>query len=332
MEDQVKKFVAAHTGEANLGDTTGNKGECVGVIEVWLDEHHYPHIWGNAIDLLNNADPNFFEITHNDPYNFPVPGDIAVFGEPFGKYIDNNGRVQYDGHTGLVVAADANVLTLFEANNPTGAAPRLVNHSYNAVLGWIHLKPAAIAPTPPAINTQPATGEKIYTEEQYQACMTDRQKFWQERDELQKKLDAVQAIHSNFVTLGYNTVEDVTKALKAKDDKYLQLQQDQIIIEKKNETLANLLGDDSKKNYTAMETASDQADKLQELENGVAEMAKEVGVKATLGNVFDRLLFLKTMAERYIKSKEDAAHAKETTTATPPQTSSRSIIAQIFNL
>lgn len=338
MELELEKFIAAKTGVPNVGDTKENRGECVGLIEVWLDTLHFPHIWGNAIDLLDNADPNFYDVVLNDPYNYPVEGDIVVLGEPFGQYIDpKDNKVHYFGHTGIVVRADINTVTLFEQNSPAGSTPRIVQHSYNPVKGWIRLKQTAVQPQPtvPPLPSASSDGDKVYTQAQYDACITDRKKFWQERDALQEQLDVVNAKYAAFVTLGYTTVEDVTRALKVKDDKYLQLQQDQIIIEKKNETLANLLGDDSKKNYEAMADAHQKADKLTELENGVTELAKELKVdKPTITNIFSRVTFFMGLAEKYIRGKEYEVRQKEAANAakTAVQVQTSSILKSMFNL
>ena len=58
ITSKLQSFIAQYTGIANVGDTPQNKGQCVGLIEVWLDLFNLNHIWGNAADLLSNADPS----------------------------------------------------------------------------------------------------------------------------------------------------------------------------------------------------------------------------------------------------------------------------------
>ena len=121
-------FIQQYLDQPNVGDTPENKGQCVGLIEVWLDQNKRPHIWGNAKDLLDNADPHVYRIIKNSPTNFPQAGDVIVWGATWG-----GGR----GHTAVVVAATVNVVASFEANNPEGHNPQILMHDYSGVLGWI---------------------------------------------------------------------------------------------------------------------------------------------------------------------------------------------------
>lgn len=137
MEKTLLDFLNKYFGVAGTGDTPQNKGQCVGLIEVWLDilNVNDPHLWGNAKDLLNNADPAKFDKITNDPNNynqFPVPGDVLVFGPSWGNGL---------GHTGIVVRANGYTFSLFDQNNPIGAHPTLTNFpNYAGVTGWIHPK------------------------------------------------------------------------------------------------------------------------------------------------------------------------------------------------
>src|SRR5664279_2756913 len=72
-------FMGAETGKAGAGDTTANKGQCVGLVEKWADLLKLPHIWGNAADLLSNADKSAYGRITNTPTNYPSPGDIVVW-------------------------------------------------------------------------------------------------------------------------------------------------------------------------------------------------------------------------------------------------------------
>lgn len=116
------------------GDTPANFGQCVGLIEIWLDKLglNTPHLYGNAKDLLNNADTSKFDVIHNDinnPNQFPLPGDIFVYGDTWGGG---------DGHTGVILIADGKSVILFEQNNP--GIPVLKRETYKGCLGWLHPK------------------------------------------------------------------------------------------------------------------------------------------------------------------------------------------------
>jgi hypothetical protein len=141
----LSDFIPKYTGQPNVGDTPENIGECVGLIEVYNDEcFRYPHIWGNAKDLLANADPKFFDREYNDITNLtqvPPIGAIMVWDGTWGS-----GK----GHTGILVTAIPNstVFTCFEENNPVGHAPEINMHiNYAGVLGWLVPHPLPVQPS-----------------------------------------------------------------------------------------------------------------------------------------------------------------------------------------
>lgn len=134
IAELLQQFIAQYTGVSNVGNTPENKGQCVGLIEVWIDILKLPHVWGNAIDLLTNADATSFQIILNRPDNFPLPGDVAVLGKPYGLLPTGI----YAGHTGVVVTADINAMQLFEQNDPALTTPHLQSYDYSKCLGWLH--------------------------------------------------------------------------------------------------------------------------------------------------------------------------------------------------
>ena len=145
MQDKLNQFINTWTGIL-CGDTTLNTGQCTGLSEVWMDNLNLntPHEYGNACDLLTNANTNNFDVIYNTPSGFPLPGDIMVWGTSWGGGY---------GHTGVIVTADVNSFTCFEQNNPTGHAPQINGHSnYNGVLGWLHSHWIAPIITPPPLE------------------------------------------------------------------------------------------------------------------------------------------------------------------------------------
>lgn len=110
------------------GDTSVNFGQCVGLVEKWLDFLGLPHIPGNAKDLLAGAKMKPYRVVVNTPNNAPSPGDIVVWGATWGGGY---------GHTAVVLAANANKLAVLEQNDPAGTAPLTGTHDYSGVLGWI---------------------------------------------------------------------------------------------------------------------------------------------------------------------------------------------------
>jgi hypothetical protein len=128
VETQLLAFIQKYFGVANSGDTAQNKGQCVGLIECWIDTLKHPHIVGNAVDLMQNAMRTAYQVVENGPSNYPPAGAILCWDGSWGGGY---------GHTAIVVAASPMAVAVFEQNDPTGAAPLIATHSYGGVAGWI---------------------------------------------------------------------------------------------------------------------------------------------------------------------------------------------------
>ena len=124
----LMRFIALFFGRLQVGDTAENKGQCVGLVERWLDANLKTHIWGDARALLLNADPQVYKVVDNTPLNFPPLGAVVVWGADWGGGY---------GHCAIAVAANASRLAVFEQNNPVGSPPVLATHDYSGVLGWL---------------------------------------------------------------------------------------------------------------------------------------------------------------------------------------------------
>lgn len=129
IAQRLSAFTAKYTGKLAVGDTPGNRGECVGLVEVWTDALGLPHTWGNAKDLLENADPAKFKVIRNTPTNKPGPGDVIVWGGDWGDGY---------GHTAIVLSAGVMAFTAFEQNDPYGSPPHRKLYGYQGVIGWLH--------------------------------------------------------------------------------------------------------------------------------------------------------------------------------------------------
>jgi len=128
MNKTLMDFIQRYFYKENTGDTDVNRGQCVGLIEVWVDEHTAKHIPGNAKDLLDGARNLGYQVTYNGPDNYPPPGAIVVWDGTWGGGY---------GHTAIAVAADSMHLAVFEQNDPDGYPPLLATHDYSGVAGWI---------------------------------------------------------------------------------------------------------------------------------------------------------------------------------------------------
>lgn len=127
MEQRLLDFISRYLGKGNTGTNSVNSGQCVGLVEVWVDTITHPRIAGNAKDLLANADPQHYTIVQNGPSNFPPPGAIVVWGPSWGEGY---------GHCAVAVAGSPLQLVVFEQNDPAGYPPLVATHSYSGVLGW----------------------------------------------------------------------------------------------------------------------------------------------------------------------------------------------------
>lgn len=82
----------------------------------------------------------YFERVENTPTNFPPPGAIVFFKAPYGKYIDEAGKVQYAGHVAINIEADVKAMNLFTQNDPTYSLPHEMGYKYTNCLGWLVFK------------------------------------------------------------------------------------------------------------------------------------------------------------------------------------------------
>lgn len=126
---RLAAFIKHYVGQQGVGDTPINRGQCVGLVEQWIDANGLPHVWGNAKDLLAYAPLASYKVVRNTPTNYPEPGDIVCWGDTWGGGY---------GHTGICVTAVVMEMTVFEQNDPEGSSPHIKVYSYSGVLGWLH--------------------------------------------------------------------------------------------------------------------------------------------------------------------------------------------------
>ncbi len=121
-------FIHSALGHGNLGTNDVNKGQCTGLVALWLVQMHKPLLYADGKDMLLAADPNAYHVELNGPSNYPTPGAVVSWKANFGAG---------HGHTAIAVAANANQLVVFEQNDPDGAPALVATHDYTDVLGWL---------------------------------------------------------------------------------------------------------------------------------------------------------------------------------------------------
>ena len=128
----LKKFIKKYEGVIeDVGNTPQNKGECVGLVQLWIAKLGLKHCWGNAKDIFANASPNEYEKVENAPDIYPDEGDIICWNSTMG-----NGF----GHIAIVISSDPekDTVEVFESNNPYGEPPRKHTYSnWRGIIGWL---------------------------------------------------------------------------------------------------------------------------------------------------------------------------------------------------
>lgn len=182
------EFLSQYNGQQNVGNTPENKGQCVGLVSVWMDNLGIAHEWGDAKDLFDNAGPNSFEKIANTPDGIPQKGDIMVWSGTF-----NRGP----GHTGIATGTgDTNTFECFEQNDPLGSSCHLKTYNYNYVTGWIRPRTAIIPDTLPVLKSDFET------------------------------LVSKSSEYDKFVAGGFNHLEDIQKVLNEKEQSIQNLTKD----------------------------------------------------------------------------------------------------------
>src|SRR3990167_6912012 len=139
----LNEFYNKYKGQANVGNTEANRGECVGISSLWMDNFNVPHVYGHAKDLYANAPDEYFAKIPNTPDAIVQEGDIVVWSAGY------NGTY---GHTGIAKGkADVNTFECFEQNDPLGSKPHIKKYNYAYVLGWLrpNASSSSSSPQPP---------------------------------------------------------------------------------------------------------------------------------------------------------------------------------------
>ena len=197
-----EEFVAKYKGQKNVGNTTDNKGQCVGLVMVWFEAIKTPHIWGHAMDLLKNADKEEYEVIANTPDAVPQKGDVVVWRKGF------NGTF---GHTAIATGkGDTKTFEVFEQNNPLGSDCHFRTYNYSYVEGWLR-------PKNPTLNQVSVDGDTF------------------------QKLVSNSTKYDEFVAAGYTTIQDVLKKVEEANNNKNSVTEDLKSCENRNISLAEEL-------------------------------------------------------------------------------------------
>jgi len=153
--------------------------------------------------------------------------------------------------------------------------------------------PAPVDPTP-----QPAEPPK-YTESQYKALEKQLEESRQMLQDESKKLQDINNNYSAMQALGYNTLNDINKALEVKDatNKGLLVQINSL--KKQLESISTQYAENQKEDTTSIEMGLDAAEALKELRINYEQVLIALGVKGTsLPTILEKIDSLQAMAEK----------------------------------
>src|ERR1035437_4099747 len=94
MLEKLIAFIARFLGAKGTGTTLQNEGQCGGLVGRWLGVLGVGPIWGNAAELMANADPHYYTVVPNRPDNYPPAGAVVCWGTTWGAGY---------GHTAVVI-------------------------------------------------------------------------------------------------------------------------------------------------------------------------------------------------------------------------------------
>jgi hypothetical protein len=78
--------------------------------------------------------PQYFTRIDNKADNYPQKGDLFFFSEA----LNYDPKVKHGyGHVCIVIDADVNSFSSFDANWPVGTLPHIQHHDYKYALGWL---------------------------------------------------------------------------------------------------------------------------------------------------------------------------------------------------
>jgi hypothetical protein len=135
-------------------------------------------------------------------------------------------------------------------------------------------------------ETRPVEEAQLYTATEYNACMTDREAFWKQRDEAVTKLEEkkkefneLNSIYSEIKALGYESANAIQQKMDEKDEAINSLQTQLTQTLNRNAVLSAELEKKDKEDATAIDLGISAMRENKELQNQIREITKTVGVE-----------------------------------------------------
>jgi hypothetical protein len=151
--------------------------------------------------------PTLFDKIPNSPTNFPLRGDIIIWGTTIGSA----------GHIAICTKADKDNFESFDANWPVGSNPHLQAHTYNGVLGWFRFK----GQLPSTENLDKIVAELSAVKSQLNLLQVKynelQDKYALDMAEKQKHIESIQASSAEMTAqlqIGTETIKGLTEQIE----------------------------------------------------------------------------------------------------------------------
>lgn len=174
----------------------------------------------------------------------------------------------------------------------------------------------------PVPSTAPVNSEKVYTQAEYDALKKERDDALKSFTELNSKFIALDRVYSGFVALGFNSVDDVTKTLKQKDDTNIGLQKQITTVLDRNTTLARLVSDKEAEDFTAIEEGIAAVQELKRIKDEITMISTTVGTKPKIFDIITHIENFKTLAAKALKQGQK--EIDQSLDRTPPEVKAQS--------
>lgn len=167
---------------------------------------------------------------------------------------------------------------------------------------------------------------------EYQALEVQVSELRRQLEETQKMDENVSVDLKNYnelKALGYNTIDDISKVLKAKDDSNLALQTENAQVRKRNSTLADMVREMEEEDHTTAELGQNLISENKIYKNAIKEVAQISGAeKPTIDGVISTVFSLKDQVDRFLSGTGKVKPVK----VKAPQTKTPTDWNYIFNI
>lgn len=266
---------------------------------------------GDHVGWSDNTGKSTGPHLHWGYYRFPRDRSNGIAG-----FIDQTPFLQENG---ITVALGKNPMykealldTVLGTSSPS---------SMEGAIDWKGLDPNNKESIQVAINTwfEVASGAFVRKNE-YETLQVKYETIEKQSKENGDCKDIV-AKYNAFAALGYNTVDDVIKALKDKDTQLVAINTELSKSRSKNSDLAKIISTTEEEDSVALELGNQAIIDNSELRDALVEIAKTTGVnKPGIKNIVGAVFEIKDVVDRLIRKEDKEIEAKKQSEVTSAST------------